>query len=112
MAVVRLDCSRITDRESFHSVFAELFGFPAFYGRNMNAWIDCMSWLDESGSEMTKITAPPGGVVTLQLDGVDEFAVRCPDLFAGLVDCAAFVNWRRSSRGEPAVLALAYYKRD
>ncbi len=48
MAVVRLDCDRITDWESFHSLFAEVFGFPDFYGRNMNAWIDCMSYLDDS----------------------------------------------------------------
>lgn len=110
MAVVRLDCDRITDWDSFHTVFAGVFGFPTFYGRNMDAWIDCMSWLDEPGSEMTTITAPPGGVVTLQLDGVDEFIARCPEQFAALVECAAFVNWRRSSRGESAVLALSYYK--
>jgi hypothetical protein len=110
MVVVRLDCNRITDRDSFHTVFAEVFGFPAFYGRNMDAWIDCMSWLDEPGSGMTTVIAPPGGVVTLQLDRVDKFAARCPELFAALVECAAFVNWRRSSQGESAVLALAYYK--
>jgi hypothetical protein len=74
--VVRLDCGRITDWESFRSVFAEVLGFPAFYGRNMDAWIDCVSWLDEPGSGMTTVAASPGGVVTLQLDGVDEFAVR------------------------------------
>ena len=110
MAVVRIDCGRIIDWESFHSEFAEVFGFPAFYGRNMDAWIDCMSWLDEPGSGMTTVHAPPGGVVTLQFDGVDEFAARCPEQYAALVECAAFVNWRRSSQGEPAVLALAYYK--
>lgn len=108
--IVRLDCDRIIDWDSFHTVFAEVFGFPAFYGRNMNAWIDCMSWLDEPGSEMTTVVAPSGGVVTLQLDGVDEFAKRCPEQFAAMNECAAFVNWRRTSRGESAVLALAYHK--
>jgi hypothetical protein len=53
---------------------------------------------------------PPGGVLTLQLDGVDEFAARCPEQYAALVECAAFVNWRRSSAGDGAVLALAFYK--
>jgi hypothetical protein len=110
MTVVRLDCRRITDRESFHTVFAELFGFPPFYGRNMDAWIDCMSWLDEPESGMTTIFAPPGGFVTLHLDAIDEFAARCAELYAALVECAAFVNYRRSSKGEPAVLALSYYK--
>ncbi len=111
MTVVRLDCGRITDWDSFHAVFAEVFGFPGFYGRNMNAWIDCMSYLDEPGAGMSAVGVPAGGVLTLQLDGVDEFAVRCPEQYAALIECAAFVNWRRSSRGEPGVLALAFQKK-
>jgi hypothetical protein len=41
---------------------------------------------------------------------VDEFAARCPEQYAALIECAGFVNWRRSSEGEGAVLALAYHK--
>jgi hypothetical protein len=108
--IVRLDCDRITDWETFHTVFAEVFGFPAFYGRNMDAWIDCMSWLDDPESGMTTVNAPPGGVLTLHLDGIDGFASRCPEQYAALIECAAFVNWRRSSSGDGAVLALSYYK--
>jgi hypothetical protein len=110
MTVVRLDCNRITDWESFHAVFAEVFGFPDFYGRNMNAWIDCMGYLDEPGAGMSAIHVPAGEVVTLHLDGVDEFAARCPEQYAALIECAGFVNWRRSSAGDGAVLALAFYK--
>jgi hypothetical protein len=110
MMVVRLDCNRITDWESFHTVFADVFGFPAYYGRNMDAWIDCMSCLDEPTSRMNAITVPPNGVLTLQLDSVDSFALRCPEQYAAIVECTAFVNWRRSSQGESAVLALAFDK--
>jgi hypothetical protein len=108
--ILRLDCGRITDWSSFHTVFAEVFGFPDFYGRNMNAWIDCMGDVDTPETGMTSISVPPGGVLTLQLDRVDEFAARCPEQYAALIECAAFVNWRRSSQGAPAVLALSYYK--
>jgi hypothetical protein len=108
--LVRLDCARITNWESFHTVFADVFGFPGFYGRNMDAWIDCMGYLDAPGSGMMSVTVPPGGVLTLHLDGVDEFAARCPEQYAALVECAAFVNWRRSSEGAGAVLALAFHK--
>jgi len=38
-AVITVDCESTVDSESFHSVFSEAFGFPGFYGRNMNAWI-------------------------------------------------------------------------
>lgn len=40
MATVRLPTERITDWESFHEVCREVFGFPDFYGMNMDAWID------------------------------------------------------------------------
>ena len=38
--VVSVDCARIHDWNSFHDEFATVFGFPDFYGRNMNAWIE------------------------------------------------------------------------
>lgn len=110
MIVVPLNCDRITDWESFHSFFAEVFGFPDFYGRNMDAWIDCMSYLDESESGMSTINIRTGEVLTLQLDGVDGFAVRCPEQYAALVEGITIVNLRRSSKGEEAVLALSFYK--
>jgi len=112
MTVVRIDARRITNWDTFHDVFAEAFGFPDFYGRNMDAWIDCMSWLDAPEAPMTTVFAPPGGVVVLQLDHVDDFARRCPEQYAAVVECAAFVNWRRVEEGLPAVLALSYYKRE
>ena len=110
MPVIKLDTSRITDWDTFHRVFAEVFGFPEFYGRNMNAWIDCMASLDDPGAGMTTIHAPPGGVVVLQLEGVDKFAQCCPEQYAAVIECAAFVNWRRIEKGDAAVLALSYYK--
>ena len=39
------DMPKITDYETFHDVFAEIFGFPGFHGRNLDAWIDCRSLL-------------------------------------------------------------------
>ena len=43
MVEVTIELSEIRDRESFHSVFAEAMGFPAGYGRNLNAWVDSMT---------------------------------------------------------------------
>src|SRR5262245_25750091 len=110
MTLVKLDTRRITDWDTFHRAFAEAVGFPGFYGRNMNAWIDCMTYLDDPSAEMTKTHAPPAGVVTLQLEEVDDFARRCPEQYAAIIECAAFVNWRRIEKGDPAVLALSFYK--
>jgi hypothetical protein len=106
--VVVLDTRRITDWESFHSVFAETFGFPDFYGRNMNAWIDCMTALDAPADGMTTVHAPPGHVLVLQLESVKDFVVRCPEQYAAIVECSAFVNWRRIELGYEPVLALSF----
>ena len=78
MVLVWIDTTKIRDWASFHDVFSEAFSFPDFYGRNMNAWIDCMTSLDDLAAGMLRIHASKGGVVTLQLDGIDGFAERCP----------------------------------
>lgn len=108
--VVSLDTSRITDWDTLHTVFAETFGFPDFYGRNMDAWIDCMTYLDDPDAGMTRVHAPPGGVVVLQLEDVASFARRCPELYDAIIECAAFVNWRRIEIGQTPVLALSFHK--
>ena len=110
MPIVRIDARRIVDSDSFHDVFAEAFGFPDFYGRNMDAWIDCLTSLDVPSDGLTAIHTQPGGVVTLQIENMDDFAERCPPLYEDLIDCAAFVNWRRVDRGMEPVLALSFCK--
>jgi hypothetical protein len=101
--------SAVTDSHSFHTVFAEKLGFPDFYGRNMNAWIDCLTYADEDDG-MRSVTVQPGQVLTLQLDDIRDFAARCPDLYAGLIEASAFVNWRRIELGSGAVLALSFHE--
>lgn len=108
--VVQIDTRRIADWDSFHGVFAEALGFPGFYGRNMNAWIDCMTCLDEPEAAMSTVHCVPGSVVTLAIDDARGFAKRCPEQYEALVECAAFVNWRRIEQGDGAVLALSYDK--
>lgn len=49
--VIQIDTHLIKDWKSFHDVFSETFGFPKFYGRNIDAWNDCMSSLDAPEEE-------------------------------------------------------------
>lgn len=37
-----IDCRRLTDRETAHEYLGELFGFPEYYGRNLDALHDCL----------------------------------------------------------------------
>ncbi|MDQ3620279.1 MAG: barstar family protein [Actinomycetota bacterium] len=109
MMVIEIPTDRISDVESFHTVFAELMGFPDFYGRNMAAWVDCMSSVDDPESGMTSVTVKEGEVLTLKLVSYPSFRDRCPDLLNDLVEEAVFVNWRRIESGLPPLVALAFY---
>jgi len=109
MTIVKIDALGISDWETFHDVFSAAFGFPEFYGRNMDAWIDCMTNLDDPTDGMTKVHCEPGSVLVLQLEHAKEFAQRCPEQYAAVVECTASVNWRRIETGEAPVLVLAFH---
>lgn len=109
MTTVFVDTTEITDWPSLHRVFSRVFGFPPFYGNNLDALIDCLGYLDEPEAEMTQVHVSLGGTLTILLGGVDSFRKRCPDQFAGLQDACAFVNWRRTRKHGGALVALAYH---
>jgi hypothetical protein len=99
---VSLDCDKISDWRSFHEKFAKAFGFPDFYGRNMNAWINCMTYVDDVVAGMSTIHCERGSVLVLELLNVKTFWHRSPQLYEAVVDGLAFVNWRRQETGDPA----------
>lgn len=109
MTFVRIDASLINDEESFHTVFSEALGFPGYYGRNMDAWIDCMGYLDDPVGGMSSVHVAPGCTLGLVIDNARSLKQRCPAIFDALVECAGFVNWRCSERGQSPLLALAMY---
>lgn len=104
--IVIIPTSRIVDWESFHNVFDEALGFPQFYGRNMNAWIDCLTYADDAESGMVANSVAGGDLLTLSIVDTAEFKRRCPEQFDALIDCTAFVNYRRREVGNGPVLAL------
>jgi RNAse (barnase) inhibitor barstar len=111
MPVVRIPTSEIGDWESFHSVFQRVLGFPDFYDRNMNAWVDCLTSADAPADGMVAPDAAASeDVLTLQLEDVHDFATRCPEQYEAVRECSAFVNWRRIEVGERPILALSFYK--
>ena len=107
MPLVRINTNLITDWGSFHDVFARTLGFPESYGRNMNAWIDCMTCLDDAEACMSSVHGPPTDPVVLQIDAVNNLP---QDIYESLVECAAFVNWRRIEQGDQAILVLSFHR--
>lgn len=108
---VTIQGAALLDWPGFHAAMARAFGFRPTYGANFDAWLDCLTDLDEPAAGMTAVHVAPGGVVTLIVDDVDVLAARAPAIFAALVDGVALINQRRLERGAPAVLALAYARR-
>ncbi len=106
MKTVHIDGMKIKDWPSFFDEFSHAFGFPDFFGRSMDAWIDCMTNLDE---EFSAVHVQPGELVCVALDGATDFKTRCPEQFQAFVECAAFVNWRRLEIGNPAILVVSFY---
>jgi hypothetical protein len=104
--VISIPTDKIVDWDSFHAVFEEALGFPDFYGRNMNAWVDCMTCADDAESGMIVPAVQRGELLTLRLAGVAAFKKRCPEQYEALIECTAFVNYRRVEQGEEPVLSL------
>jgi len=99
----RIETKLIADSTTFHSLFAETMGFPEFYGRKMNAWIDCLTCMNDG---MTRFNLAPGELLHLEVADSKDFAQRLPEIFQAFIECTAFVNSRRIDAGEEPVLAL------
>ena len=99
----------IRDWDSLHDEFNRVFGFPSFYGRNMNAWIDCMTSLDCEGDGMTSIHVERNGVLMLEIADAAHLKRHCPEQYEAVIECAAFVNFRRIEAGEGPLLAVAFH---
>jgi hypothetical protein len=107
MATAIFDTSGIVDWDTFHAASAAAFGFPDFYGCNLNAWIDCMSYLD-AGDGMSRYHLADGETLTIEVRGAADFAERLPEQALALVSVTAAVNERYIEDGKPPVLVLVF----
>jgi hypothetical protein len=107
MTVVRLPTAAITDWVSFHQVCQETFGFPTFYGKNMNAWIDCLTYLDE-GDGMSHFHLRPSEKLVVEVLETKDLMSRVPDVVAGLIEGTAAVNQRHIQDGKQPMITLVF----
>jgi hypothetical protein len=105
MPKVTIDTKAVHDWDTLHAVCKEAFGFPDFYGRNGDAFIDCLSYLDEDDG-MSSFVLKPGETLTVELPGADEFANRAPEQALALLVWIGDVNARYVEEGKPPVLAV------
>jgi len=98
MIKYRVDGKILSDWEKFHDFFSKTFDFPGYYGRNMDAWNDCMSDY-----------CYRSGLVSLHIDNAAEFKAMNPEAFNSLVECSAFINWRATDKGDDPLIVLSFY---
>lgn len=105
MASVRLDGAAIRNWPSFHDQCRTKFGFPDFYGRNMDAWIDCLSTLRDRDGMSAFALAPEE---KLQIEIIDSAILQreAPRILDTVLDCVDAVNERYAENGEKPALEL------
>ena len=107
MALAFLNTEDIGDWDSFHKICKKIFGFPDFYGENMNAWIDCLSYLYEDDG-MSRFQLSNGEMLFIEVTNTKSFNERSPEIFDALVESSAAVNFRY----ERPVIALVFTDRE
>jgi hypothetical protein len=93
MAYVVFNAEDISDWDSFHKKSKETFGFPDFYGMNLNAWIDCLTYLRD-GDGMSKFHLAENEKLQIEVTSTNRFFKRFPEIFGAFVECVAAVNFR------------------
>lgn len=103
---VEIDFSKVTDWNTFHELFKHEMGFPDFYGGNGDAWIDCMSYIDDPDSGMSKITVKENESLEIIAVNIEDATANAPDVVLGFVELVAIVNQRFVDSGSSTRLLI------
>jgi len=105
MPTAVLNGKGITDEASFHAQCVQVLGFPEFYGNNIDAWVDCLSYLRDD-ENMTKFRLKPNEVLEIVLQDAEAMKTQLPDLLEEITFCVAGINERYEDYGEKPALKL------
>lgn len=107
MAKILIDTTKIVDWASFHQLFKDALGFPDFYGRNIDAWIDCLSHLHEEVG-LCNIKLINEEILQLHLTEIKDFNQRQPKILNEFIECTTFVNDRFIAAGQNPKLSIIF----
>lgn len=103
MATVNFPTQRVLDWSTFHEVSREVFGFPGFYGMNMDAWIDCLTYLDDG---MSRFELSEDEDLEIKLRDAQGFQLRLPEIFEVFLHSVDFINRRNIETGARSRIRL------
>jgi RNAse (barnase) inhibitor barstar len=81
----------IIDWHSFHDEFQRAFRFFDGYGRNLDAWIDCMTDLHGPNS-LSGLVLPFGEPIEIVLNDSAALAELHPEIFAEFIKLVGYAN--------------------
>ena len=99
MAYASLVMKKISSWDDFHAASRIAFGFPSFYGNNGDAWIDCLSYLDEDDG-MSAFVLGRDETLDVLLSDYGQFAKTFPEIAVGITELFAAVNARYAERDD------------
>lgn len=108
MTTVRLDGTAIRDELSLHRECQRALGFPGFYGANWNAWIDCMSCVDDPAAGLSTIHVGANELLEVEVTDTTGLWKRCPEVLQALAECTAAVNERFIRSGSVTRITLTF----
>jgi hypothetical protein len=108
MATVRIDGEKITTWDAFHSESQAVFGFPDFYGRNIDAWIDSLASLREDEG-LTKFKLGPDESLEIEVLRSDVLRRLAPEILGALKEYTSIVNQLYIENGEEPPLSLVLH---
>lgn len=99
-----IDFSKLETMEDFHNEMKVLFGFPDFYGKNINAFIDCLTSLRYPEDGMTSLTLEKDEVLLLEVNNLNYENYEMVVTFFSSIQ---FVNYRCSySKEKESIIIL------
>lgn len=101
---VIIDFVKIKSIDDFYDEMTRVFGFPAFFGRNGNAFIDCLFSLRYPQDEMTAIHIRKDEYIIMELVNFSSASQNVKDT---LIISIEFVSMKCKEKGqEPSILLL------
>jgi RNAse (barnase) inhibitor barstar len=88
-----IDGNALTDWKAFHRVFKETLSFPAYYGDNMDAWIECMAEIKES--------------ILISITDSEALKENQEEIYFAILECTALVNSIKQDEGDESVIAVS-----
>lgn len=105
---VIIDFTKIKDLETFHAAFTETTGFPQSNGHNLDAWIDCMSRIDNLDAGLSSFTISPNESLEMIIIGTEVAFKTCPDVFKAFLEGTASVNQRFLKKRSKTILKIIF----